>query len=150
SLDPLTIGGSGYPLLFQTGESWQGKPLVDYQHPHDLFSELSVTYSHAINKNSNIFAYLGFPGEPALGPTAFMHRPSSFSNPDAPIGHHWQDATHITFGVGTLGFVYNDFKLDASIFTGREPDENRYDFDTPRFDSFSGRLTFNPCRELSM
>jgi hypothetical protein len=150
SLDPLTIGGSGYPLLFQSGESWQGKPLVDSQHPHDLFGELSVNYSHAFSGDTNLFAYLGFPGEPALGPTAYLHRPSAFSNPDAPIGHHWQDATHITFGVGTLGWVYKDWKVDGSIFTGREPDENRYDFDLPRFDSYSGRLTYNPNQDLSV
>jgi hypothetical protein len=150
SLDPLTIGGSGYPLLFQTGESWQGKPLIDAQHPHDLFSELSVTYSHVLSNKSNIFAYLGFPGEPALGPTAFMHRPSSYSNPDAPIAHHWQDATHITFGVGTLGWIFEDWKVDASIFTGREPDENRYNFDLPKFDSYSTRITYNPLSDLSL
>lgn len=150
TLDPLTIGGSGYPLLFQTGETWQGKSLIDVQHPHDLFAELSVTYSHAFNDHTNLFAYFGYPGEPALGPTAFMHRPSSFTNPDAPIGHHWQDATHITFGVGTLGLVYNDLKLDASVFTGREPDENRYNFDMPKFDSYSGRMTFNPSKDLSL
>ncbi len=150
SLDPLTIGGAGYPLLFQTGESWQGQPLIDSQHPHDLFSELSITYSHAINHDSNVFAYIGLPGEPAIGPTAFMHRPSTFSNPDAPIGHHWQDSTHIIFGVATLGWVYKDFKLDGSIFTGREPDENRYNIDLPRFDSYSGRATFNPMKDLSL
>lgn len=150
SLDPLTVGGSGYPLLFQTGESWQGNPLIDAQHPHDLIDELSVTYSHYLQKNSSLFVYLGFPGEPALGPNAFMHRQSSSSNPDAPIGHHWQDATHITFGVATLGYVYNNFKLDASVFTGREPDENRYNFDMPRFDSYSGRLTYNPSENLSV
>jgi hypothetical protein len=33
-----------------------------------------------------------------------MHRPSQH-DPDAPIGHHWQDSTHITFGVATLGAV---------------------------------------------
>jgi hypothetical protein len=43
SLDRLTEGGNGYPLLFQTGESWKGIPLVDRQHPHDLFSELSAS-----------------------------------------------------------------------------------------------------------
>lgn len=150
SLDPLTEGGAGYPLLFQSGESWMNKPLVDAQHPHDFFSELSATYTHSINEDSSVFGYIGFPGEPALGPTAFMHRPSAFSNPDAPIGHHWQDATHILFGVATLGWVYKDFKLDTSIFTGREPDENRFNFDMPKFDSYSARMTFNPSKDLSL
>ncbi|WP_423147812.1 hypothetical protein [Rubrolithibacter danxiaensis] len=150
SLDPLTEGGFGYPLLFQSGESWNGVPLVDRQHPHDLFSELSVSYSHAFSKISDLSFYLGYPGEPAIGPVAFMHRPSALSNPDAPISHHWTDATHITFGVATMGFRYDKFKLEASSFTGREPNENRYNFDKPRFDSWSGRLSFNPSKNWAL
>ncbi|HET7817895.1 MAG TPA: hypothetical protein VFL70_01175 [Bacteroidia bacterium] len=143
SLDNL-FGGNGYPLLFQTGETWQGKPLVDRQHPHDLFSELSVGYTQAINKDLDLFIYAGYPGEPALGSVAFMHRVSSLYGPDAPLSHHWNDGTHITFGVLTAGVRYKKFKLDVSNFTGREPDENRYNFDMPRFDSYSARLSFNP------
>lgn len=143
SLDNL-FGGDGYPLLFQTGESWQGRPLVDRQHPHDLFSELSIAYTHSINKNSDVFIYAGYPGEPALGSVAFMHRVSSLYGADAPLSHHWNDGTHITFGVLTAGVRLGAFKLDASTFTGREPDENRYNFEEPRFDSYSARLSFNP------
>lgn len=146
SLDRLTEGGAGYPLLFQSGESWEGKPLVDRQHPHDLFSELSVSYSYAFSKKIDAFAYFGYPGEPALGSVAFMHRPSALANPDAPISHHWNDGTHITFGVATLGVRLDKFKLEGSLFTGREPNENRYSFDKMRFDSWSGRLSFNPSR----
>lgn len=149
SLDPI-FGGDGYPLLFQTGEAYKGRPLIDRQHPHDLFSELSVAYTHSFSKDIDAFIYFGYPGEPALGPVAFMHRPSSLNNPDASLGHHWQDATHITFGVATVGFRYKIFKLDGSIFTGREPNDERYDFDKARFDSYSYRLTANPTRELSL
>jgi hypothetical protein len=148
SLDPL-FGGAGYPLLFQTGESHLGQPLVDRQHPHDLFSEISVSYSHSFSRDVDAFIYFGLPGEPALGPVAFMHRPSALNNPDATLGHHWTDATHITFGVATLGLRYKIFKFDASLFTGREPDERRYNFDRPRFDSYAGRLTVNPFPTLS-
>lgn len=150
SLDPITVGGGGYPLLFQSGETWKGEPLVDKQHPHDLFSELSVAYTHAFSPDADAFIYLGYPGEPAFGPVAFMHRPSSLYNPDAPIGHHWQDATHITFGVTTLGFRYKNFKIEGSNFTGREPDEKRYGFDKPRFDSWSARLSYNPSPEWAL
>lgn len=148
SLDPI-FGGDGYPLLFQTGETFEGKPLVDRQHPHNLFSELSIAYTQSFTKDIDAFIYLGYPGEPALGPVAFMHRPSSMNNLDSPLGHHWQDATHITFGVATIGFRYKIFKLDASLFTGREPGEARYGFDEPKFDSYSYRLTVNPCRTIS-
>ncbi|MEX6689668.1 hypothetical protein QTN47_19340 [Danxiaibacter flavus] len=150
SLDPLTEGGAGYPLLFQTGESWNGKPLVDRQHPHDLFSGLSIGYTQALSKKSDLFFYFGYPGEPALGSVAFMHRPSSLSGPDAPITHHWNDGTHITFGVATIGYRYDKFKIEASSFTGREPDENRYNFDKPLFDSWSTRLSFNPSANWAM
>ncbi len=150
SLDPLTEGGYGYPLLFQTGESWKGMPLVDRQHPHDLFSELSASYAYAFSTKTDLSIYIGYPGEPALGPAAFMHRPSAMSDPDAPISHHWSDATHITFGVATIGFRFNQFKIEASSFTGREPDENRYDFDKPKFDSWSGRLNFNPSSNWAL
>ena len=149
SLDAVT-GGNGYPLLFQSGEAYKGKPIVDRQHPHDLFSELSVSYSQALSQKTDVFAYVAYPGEPALGPVAFMHRPSAMDNPDAPITHHWVDATHITFGVATIGVRYGQFKAEGSSFTGREPDENRFDFDKPRFDSWSGRLSFNPSQNWAL
>jgi hypothetical protein len=150
SLDPLTVGEEGYPLLFQTGESYKGEPLVDRQHPHDLFSELSVSYAQALSNKADVYLYLGYPGEPALGPTAYVHRPSGFFNPDAPLSHHWVDATHITFGVATLGLRFGDWKIEGSSFTGREPDEHRYDFDKPLFNSWSGRLSFNPNEKWAL
>ncbi|GAB2791189.1 hypothetical protein GCM10027275_40170 [Rhabdobacter roseus] len=144
SLDRPFDGGAGYPLLYQSGETWRGVPLIDRQHPHDLVSELAVAYTQRLGPKLDLTLYAGYPGEPALGPTAFMHRMSAFNNPDAVLGHHWQDATHITFGVVTAGVRYGKFKAEASRFTGREPDENRYNFDKPRFDSHSYRLLFNP------
>jgi hypothetical protein len=94
--------------------------------------------------------YAGYPGEPALGPVAFMHRPSALNNPDAPLSHHWADATHITFGVTTLGLRIGKLKLEGSSFTGREPDEKRFDFDRPKFDSWSSRLSFNPAKNWAL
>lgn len=138
SLDPLTVGEQGYPLLFQTGEG-----LVDRQHPHDLFMELGALYAHPVGEESRVFAYFGLPGEPALGPTAFMHRPSAGNNPDAPLAHHSQDATHITYGVATLGWIHRGFKADASAFNGREPDAERWNIELGAFDSYSLRLTQN-------
>src|ERR1017187_9789223 len=150
SLDLLTEGGRGYPLLFQTGESWNCQSLHDRQHPHDLFSELSLSYSQKFDVDLSAFLYFGYPGEPALGPPTFMHRLSAMDNPDAPIGHHWQDSTHITFGVATAGLQWRNVKVEGSVFTGREPDETRYDFDRPRFDSFSGRVSWNPIANLAL
>lgn len=144
SLDPL-MGADGYPLLFATGETANGRDgLVDRQHPHDLFMELSASYSHKLSERSSAFLYVGLPGEPALGPTAFMHRASAGDSPEAPLTHHWLDSTHITFGVVTAGYVYDRWKIEGSAFRGREPDEDRYDIERPKLDSYSARLSFNP------
>ena len=150
SLDPLIERGYGYPLLYQSGESYGGEPLHDRQHPHDLISELSATYSRKLGGRNSAYLYLGLPGEPALGPPTFMHRTSAMDNPDAPISHHWQDSTHITFGVVTAGVSSGNLKFEASTFKGQEPDENRYNIDTPRLDSFSGRVSWNPTRDLAL
>ncbi|HET9418588.1 MAG TPA: heavy metal-binding domain-containing protein [Chthoniobacterales bacterium] len=150
SLDPLTEGGRGYPLLLQSGESWHDQPLHDRQHPHDLFDELSLSLSHKVDVDLSGYFYFGYPGEPALGPPTFMHRLSAMDNPDAPLGHHWQDSTHVTFGVATAGIQWRNVKVEGSSFTGREPDEDRYDFDQPRFDSFSGRVSWNPTQNLAL
>jgi hypothetical protein len=150
SLDALLVGNGGYPLLYQTGESYKGNKLVDKQHPHDLFSELSVAYTQQLSKITDLYFSFGYPGEPALGPPVFMHRLSAANNPDAPLSHHYADATHITFGVATLGFRVSDFKVEGSTFKGREPDEFRYGFDAMKFDSYSIRLSYNPSKEWAL
>jgi len=150
SPDPF-MGRSGYPLLLAAGETANGSTaLIDRQHPHDLIMELSSTYSHAFDAGNSAFLYFGYPGEPALGPPAFMHRASGMDNPQAPITHHWLDSTHITFGVLTAGFVHDDWKLEVSQFTGREPDQFRFNFDSARFDSTSIRASYNPDPHWSL
>ncbi len=150
SAEPWTIGDEGYPLLLQTGETADGRtPIVDRQHPHDLFMELAGTYSHDLGSDSSVFVYLGLPGEPALGPPAFLHRFSGMENPEAPLGHHWLDSTHITFGVATLGWVQGNFKLEGSAFKGREPDEDRTDIEDPKLDSWSARASWQPTPDWS-
>jgi len=146
SAEPWTIGSRGYPLLVQSGESYQGAPLHDRQHPHDLFMELSALYERPVARNLGLSLYLAPVGEPAVGPVAFPHRPSAADDPLAPISHHWQDGTHITFGVVTAGVFTRRAKLEASWFNGREPDEIRTNFDYAgrRLDSYSARLTVNP------
>jgi len=144
SPDPF-MGKNGYPLLFATGETADGQShLIDRQHPHELFMELATTYSYAFNKNSSVYVYAGLPGEPALGPSAFMHRTSGMDIPEAPITHHWLDSTHITFGVLTAGVVLDTWKFEASAFRGREPDQHRYDIEAPKLDSYSGPHFLEP------
>jgi hypothetical protein len=151
SLEPATIGKRGYPLIGQTGETADGvTPLVDRQHPHDLFMELSASYSVTLGEKSSAFVYAALPGEPALGPPAFMHRASGAELPESPLSHHWLDATHITFGVTTVGLVWNRLKVEGSAFRGQEPDQDRWDIETPQLDSWSGRLTFNPTTSWSL
>src|SRR5438445_3109567 len=146
SAEPWTIGSRGYPLLVQSGESYQDAPLHDRQHPHDLFMELSALYERPVARDLGLSLYRAPVGEPAVGPVAFPHRPSAGDDPLAPISHHWQDGTHITFGVVTAGVFTRSAKLEASWFNGREPDENRTNFDYSgrRLDSYSARLTVNP------
>jgi hypothetical protein len=150
SPDPL-MGKSGYPLLLATGESADGRtPLIDRQHPHDLFMELSASYSHHLRAADSVFVYTGLPGEPAFGPPAFMHRLSIMDSPEAPISHHWLDSTHIAFGVATLGYVHDRWKIEASRFRGREPDQYRYNIETGPLDSTAARLSWNPAQDLSL
>lgn len=150
SLDP-TMGKGGYPLLFQTGETADGThPLIDRQHPHDFVMELAGIYSRPMDEDSSWFLYGGLAGEPALGPPAFMHRFHGMANPEAPLTHHWLDATHITFGVITAGVTWQGWKLEASTFHGREPDEQRWNLDMGKLDSASARLTWNPTRNWSL
>jgi hypothetical protein len=150
SLDPA-MGKDGYPLLLQTGETADGvHPLVDRQHPHDLVMELAGSYALPIGPDSSAFVYVGYPGEPALGPVTFMHRFSGMDDPAAPITHHWLDSTHITYGVVTGGFVHGSWKVEGSAFNGREPDQFRWNFDAFRLDSWSGRVSWNPTADWAL
>jgi hypothetical protein len=150
SPDPF-MGKRGYPLHLASGETADGlTPLIDRQHPHDLFMELSASYSLRLSDKASLFLYGGLPGEPAFGPPAFMHRMSIMDSPEAPISHHWLDSTHITFGVVTAGLVYDRLKVEASRFHGREPDQHRYDIETGPLDSTALRLSWNPTDELSL
>jgi hypothetical protein len=150
SLDEVTIGAHGYPLLLQTGESDKGVPFHDKQHAHDLFMELAAHYTYPLSDAIAFQLYLAPAGEPALGPVAFPHRYSASSDPLAVLGHHWQDSTHISFGVITAGFMTQRFKFEGSWFNGREPDEHRSDFDFRPLDSYSGRVWFNPSASWSL
>jgi hypothetical protein len=142
SLEPA-MDSSGYPNLFATGETSRGVPLVDRQHPHDLFMELAARVDVNAGPGS-LYLYGGPVGEPALGPSAFMHRASASNNPEPPITHHWFDSTHITYGVVTLGYAARKFQIEASAFRGQEPDERRWNIETPKLDSWSVRATVNP------
>ncbi|MEO6360374.1 MAG: hypothetical protein ABIO43_07365 [Sphingomicrobium sp.] len=150
SPDPL-MGARGYPLLLASGETADGETrLVDRQHPHDFFMELSTSISQNLGANSSVFLYVGLPGAPAFGPPAFMHREAIMDSPEAPISHHWLDSTHISFGVLTAGVILDRVKLEVSRFNGREPDEKRWDIETGPLDSTALRASWNPTAELSL
>ena len=150
SIEPATVGRCGYPDLLATGERCNGQPLHDRQHPHDLFMEVALAYDRAVTSNLAIQVYGGPVGEPALGPVAFPHRPSALNNPFAPIAHHWLDATHIAFGVVTGGLYGRRWKLEGSLFNGREPDEFRYGIDLNSLNSYSGRLWILPTEHWAV
>jgi hypothetical protein len=150
SLEPWTIPGCGYPNLLATGEECDGEPIHDRQHPHDLIMELAAEYSGPLTGATRWQIYGGLAGEPALGPAAFPHRVSSMPNPLAPISHHWLHATHNTYGVVNAGVFAEQWKVDGSVFNGREPDDHRADLDLAPLDSVSGRIWYLPTPQLAL
>ena len=151
SLEPATIGGCGYPDLLATGEVCDGDSIHDRQHPHDFLMELALDYERPLEGMATRWQlYAGLAGEPALGPAAYPHRLSAMPNPVAPIGHHWLDATHITYGVVTAGIGGARWKAEASVFNGREPDEHRWDLDLAAMDSFAMRLWLAPSSAVAL
>jgi len=147
SLDAATVGKSGYGELFQAGEALNGQPIIDRQHPHDLFMQLAAIWRIPVTDDTGFTIAGGPVGEPALGPVAFMHRASAIDNPTAPLSHHTFDSTHVSFGVVTVAVDHGPFVFEGSVFNGREPDENRWDFDFGPLDSFSGRVWYRPNDE---
>ena len=144
SLDPATVTNRRYPLLFQTGETAYGKPLTDAQHPHDFLMGLSVAYARPLNRDTMLQFYYAPVGDPALGPVAFPHRASAFELPQATLGHHWQDATHIAANVATVALRHKWLRVEASGFHGTEPDENRWNLDWGPMNSYAARVSVAP------
>jgi hypothetical protein len=149
TLEPATIPPRGSAELFQRGETYRSVLLIDRQHPHDLFVQIAAAWERPFSESAKMRLYLAPWGEPALGPVAFPHRLSASEDPTAPLSHHNQDSTHIAADVATVGLTASIFTLEGSVFHGREPDENRWDIEQGRLDSWSGRLTVRPTRELS-
>lgn len=149
SLEPATVTGRRYPLLFQQGETAYGVPIADGQHPHNFFMELAALYDQPIGENTLLTLYVAPVGDPALGPTAYPHRASASENPVGALGHHQEDSTHIADDVVTMGFTHGIARLEMSGFHGREPDEFRWDIDQGKIDSWSTRLTVQPGQNWS-
>jgi hypothetical protein len=140
SLEPATMTGREYPLLFQQGETAYGKPIVDGQHPHDFFMELALLYDWHVAEKTLLSLYVAPVGDPALGPTAYPHRASAAEDPLAALGHHQEDSTHISDDVITVGLA---------SFHGREPNEHRWEIQQGTIDSWSTRLTVQPGKNWS-
>jgi hypothetical protein len=149
SLEPATVTGRQYPLLFQQGETAYGKPIVDGQHPHDFLMELAALYDWRLGEKTLLTFYAAPVGDPALGPTAYPHRASAAENPVAALGHHQEDSTHISDDVVTLGFTQGIVRIEASGFHGREPNEHRWQVQQGAIDSWSMRLTVQPGQNWS-
>jgi hypothetical protein len=147
SAESLTSPHPGFPELFQTGETYHGEPLVDHQHPHNVFGELSALYLLPLSQKIWWELYGGPAAEPALGPVTYIHRASAAELPLAPLSHHLQDSTHTSFGVVTTGFVIERVKLEGSAFNGREPNEERWSIQVAPWDSYSGRVSVAPARD---
>src|SRR6202453_4899699 len=170
SAESLTSPHPGFPELFQTGETYHGQPLVDHQHPHNVFAELAALYTLPVNEKVTWLLYGGPSAEPALGPVTYMHRQAASEDPEAPLGHHLQDSTHTSFGVVTTGFIFDMSKLDlsklnlsklnlsrlgslkieGSAFNGHEPNEKRWSIQLAALDSWSFRVTTAPTRNWTV
>ena len=146
SLEPATVTSRRYPLLFQTGETAYGVPLVDAQHPHNFIMALGFHYAQRIASYTTLDLFFAPVGDPALGPTAYPHRASAMELPQASIAHHLQDSTHIADDVITMGIQRRQIKIEASGFHGAEPGEDRWQIDTGAIDSWSTRFWFFPTR----
>ena len=147
SAESLTSPHPGFPELFQTGETYHGQPLIDHQHPHNVFAELAALYTVPIHEKFSWLIYGGPSAEPALGPVTYIHRASASENPAAPLSHHLQDSTHTSFGVVTTGFIIDRFKIESSAFNGHEPNEERWSIQPAALDSWSFRGTVAPTRD---
>ena len=150
SLDPATVGRRGYREIFQIGEALDGRPLIDRQHPHDLFMQLAASWRTTFVSGATLTVAGGPVGEPTLGPVAFMHRASASGLPLAPLGHHTFDSTHISYGVATASLGLGKWTAEGSVFNGREPDERRWNIDVGRMDSFAGRVWFRPTSTIEL
>ena len=147
SAESLTSPHPGFPELFQTGETYHGEPLVDHQHPHNVFAELAALYMVPITGKISWELYGGPSAEPALGPVTHIHRAfGGGASAGAPLGHHLQDSTHTSFGVVTTGLVIDRFGPEACAFNGREPNEERWSIQLAPLDSWSGRASVAPTR----
>lgn len=146
SLEPATITNRSYPLLFQTGETAYGRPLIDEQHPHDFVMQLSMQYARRLGRDTMIQLYYAPVGDPALGPVAYPHRASAAELPQAPLSHHWQDSTHIANNVATVAVRHKWFRIEASGFYGTEPNENRWNIDWGGMNSYSVRVSAAPTQ----
>ncbi len=145
SLDPWTASGRGYRLLFQAGEYYKGEPIVDRQHPHDFLMQAAIAWRVPLSSATALTLSAAPVGEPALGPIAFMHRPSAAEQVSAPLAHHTLDSSHIAMGVMTAGLELGRWMFESSLFHGGEPDDNRWDLMDPgALDSWSARAWYSP------
>jgi len=149
SLEPATITGRQYPLLFQQGETAFGTPIADGQHPHNFFMEIAALYDLKLGKNGLLSFDAAPIGDPSIGPIAYPHRASASEDPLAALGHHQEDSTHIAEDVVTVGVTYRIARIEASGFHGREPNENRWNISQGKIDSWSTRLTLQPGKNWS-
>lgn len=112
--------------------------------------ELAAMYDRRLAEDTLLSVYFAPMGSPALGPMAYPHRASASENPVATLGHHLQDSTHIADDVITIGLTHRSFRIEASGFHGREPDESRWNLDSGKIDSWATRFSVNPGQNWSL
>ena len=112
--------------------------------------ELAVDYERPIGRAWRWQVYAALAGEPALGPPPAAHRASGTFSPVGPAVPHGLDGPHSSFGVLTAALHNRRWKMETSIFNGREPDELRTDLDLGALESVAARVSWLPTERLAV
>ncbi len=150
SMETLTLGSCGYPLLFSAGPLCSTDGVREYQHPHPPLMELAARWEQPVSGRLGLLLYGGLAGEPALGPVSSVHRASAAFDPVSPITDHELNPAHVADGVVTAGLVASRWKLEGSIFNGEPVNGDRFAPSLAPLHSQSARLSYNPAAHWSL
>ena len=115
SLEQLTVGDRGTPQLLQTEN-------LDAMHAHDTIMGLEFRDVMDLGPDGRRQLTLLFAprGAASYGPVPFMHRQSAEGNPDAPLGHDFQDGLHDVSTVLGVAYRTGATTFEATAFSGSE------------------------------
>ena len=139
TLDPLTLGDCGYARLAigQLGVC-DDRAFDDRVGAHPFLMDVSAHGTLLLDR-ATLSVRAGLVGEPALGPTSYMHRASAQFDPALPLTSFDLNPAHIANGFATVGVARGRFSLEMSAFNSDHGDDDLYDLDPGAFNSFAAR-----------